>query len=300
VVLVVSVLFALAGPPVGGRLPPAPATRILVCGGLAVAVATGFVCSVAAFTLLGQLPRVAHLGHWSAQAVHDGSPVPVAVAVGGGLLVVPAAGHALLVLVRRLAAFTRVELACSGCRGAGPDDLVVVDSPRAEAFTTPGWSGRIVVTTGLMRGLAASERRAVLEHERSHLRHHHAWWLLAVDLAAAANPLLRSTARTVAHTVERWADEDAADALADRRVVARAVGRAALLHQAGSVTPALSALGGEVPARVRALLAPRPRRRLRYLAAPLVLIALVTGATALVQERGRELFVHAAVVLRDH
>jgi Zn-dependent protease with chaperone function len=140
------------------------------------------------------------------------------------------------------------------------DGLVVVDSDRAEAFATPGWSGRIVVTTGLLCALSTTQRRAVLEHERSHVRHRHAWWLLAADLAAAANPLLRASARTVAHTVERWADEDAADALADRRLVAGALGRAALLTtaRAPAPSPALSALGGQVPDRVRALLEPRP------------------------------------------
>jgi hypothetical protein len=83
VVLVVSALFALTGPPLGRRLPPAPATRVLAAGSVAVAAATGFVCCVAAFTLLGQLPRVAHVGGWSAQAVHDASPVSGAAAVTG-------------------------------------------------------------------------------------------------------------------------------------------------------------------------------------------------------------------------
>ena len=172
-----------------------------------------------------------------------------------------------------------------------------MDSDRADAFATPGWTGRIVVTTGLLRALSASERRAVLEHERSHVRHRHAWWLLAADLAAAANSLLRAAARTAAHSVERWADEDAADVVADRRLAARAVGRAALLRHAGPIpSPTLSALGGQVPDRVRALLAPPPQRHLPCLALLAVLLAFIAGGSALVQERGRELFVHAAVV----
>ena len=52
------------------------------------------------------------------------------------------------------------------------------------------------------------------------------------DLAAAINPTLRPTARALRHTVERWADEDAADAVADRRTVARALARAALAAHA--------------------------------------------------------------------
>jgi hypothetical protein len=200
--------------------------------------------------------------------VHDTSPVSVTVAVTGAVVAGAAMTAAVVVLARRLLAFVQVELACGGgVSGGSVDGLVVVDSDRADAFATPGWSGRIVVTTGLLRGLSATERRAVLEHERSHLRHRHAWWLLAADLAAAANPLLRASARTVAHSVERWADEDAAAAVADRRLVARAVGRAALLrHASPAPSPALSALGGQVPDRVRALLAPPPRRHPGYLA----------------------------------
>lgn len=302
-VLVASAGFAVAAPVAGRRLAPAVATRVLVIGGVVVAAATGFVCCVAAFTLFGQIPLVAAMGSWSARAVHDASPVPVAAALIGGLFAAPAAAHALEVLVRRLVAFVRVELACAqhGRCGASTARLLVVDSERPDAFVTPGWSGRVVMTTGLLRALSDAERRAVLEHERSHVRHRHAWWLLAIDLAAAANPLLRATARTVAHTVERWADEDAAEALSDRRLVAVAVGRAALLRNASpSPAPALSAIGGRVPDRVRALLQPPPRRRLSHLAVVGTLLAIVTAGTLVVQEQGRALFVHAAIPHRHH
>lgn len=297
-VMVASALFAVVAPVAGRRLAPAVATRALVIGAVAVAAATGFVCCVAAFTLFGQLPLVAALGRWSARAVHDASPVPVAASLMGGLLAAPAAAHALQVLTRRLVAFVRVELACAryGRCGGSAARLLVVDSERPDAFVTPGWSGRVVMTTGLLRALSNSERSAVLEHERSHVRHRHAWWLLAIDLAAAANPLLRATARTVAHTVERWADEDAAEVLADRRLVAIAVGRAALLRNGSPApSPALSAIGGQVPDRVRALLQPPPRRRLSYLALVGVLLTVVAGGSLVVQEEGRALFVHAAI-----
>lgn len=303
-VLVATALFAVAAPVVGRRLPPAVATRLLVVGGVAVAAASGFVCCVAAFTLFGQLPLVAAVGRWSARAVHDASPVPVSIAVVGGLLAAPAAVHAMQVLARRLVAFVRVELASGGYgRGCGAQSerLLVVDSDRPDAFVTPGWRGRVVMTTGLLRALSDTERRAVLEHERSHIRHRHAWWLLAVDLAAAANPLLRATARTVALTVERWADEDAADVLADRRLVAIAVGRAALLRNAAPApSPALSAIGGQVPDRVRALLQPRPRGRMSYLILIGVLLAVVAGGSVVVQEQGRALFVRAALAHKHH
>jgi Zn-dependent protease with chaperone function len=298
-VLVVAVAFAVLGPPLGRRLPPALATRVLVPGAVAVAAATGAVLAIAAFTLIGQIPQIADAGRWSAQLVHDADPVPPAVAVVCGLLVVPAAGRAIVVLVRRLTAFATVQKACRGEQDTGPP--VVLDDDRPDAFATPGLRGRIVVTTGLVRALSMQERRVVLAHERSHLAHRHAWWIFAADLAAAANPLLAPTARAVAHTVERWADEDAAAEVADRRLVARAVGKAALLRHRFTPhpSPAPSAVGGDVPDRVRALLEPTPPRRLRHLVLLAVLLLVIAGGSALVSERGRELFAHASLSQLD-
>jgi predicted transcriptional regulator len=58
----------------------------------------------------------------------------------------------------------------------------------------------------------------------------HIYWPLqdAAVAAAAVNPLLAPVREAVTYLVERWADEEAAEAVADRRLVARAVARAAL------------------------------------------------------------------------
>lgn len=63
----------------------------------------------------------------------------------------------------------------------------------------------------------------------------------------------------VAYTAERWADEEAAGVTGERRVVARAIGKAALVSR-GTPTPTLAgfAAPGPVPRRVAALLAPAP------------------------------------------
>lgn len=299
-VLVVTIVFAVAGPPLGRRLPPAVATRVLVSAAVAVAAATGAVLTIAAFTLIGQIPQIADAGRWSAQVVHDADPVPPVLAVVCGLLVLPAAGRAIVLLVRRLMAFTKVQAACRDHPDAGA--LIVLDDDRPDAFATPGLRARIVVTTGLIRALDSQQQRAVLAHERSHALHRHAWWILGADLAAAANPLLAPTARTVTHAVERWADEDAAVEVADRRLVARAVGRTALLLRRSTPRPgpAPSAVGGNVPDRVRALLAPAPEPRLRHVALLAVLLLVIAGGSALVSERGRELFAHASVSRQHH
>lgn len=299
VAFVVSVVFAAVGPRLARRLPPAMSTRLLVSGSVVVAAATGLVLAMAAFTLIGQLPEIADAGRWSARAVAESSPVPPIVAGVCGLLAVVAASRAGWVLTRRVVAFVRAE---RDVRGFGTDPLMLVDCDRLDAFSTPGVRGRIVVTTGLRRALSTAEWQAVLAHEQSHLTHRHAWWLLAADVAAAANPLLGPIARAMPHVAERWADEDAAEVVRDRRTVARAVGRAALLrHQLSPrPLPVPHAIGGDVPDRVRALLAPKPRHQLRHLAVLAALLLVVTGGSALVQERGRELFVHASITHQQH
>ncbi|MFJ4501272.1 M56 family metallopeptidase [Streptomyces sp. NPDC088864] len=145
-----------------------------------------------------------------------------------------------------------------------PDTSVaVLPDEAAYAYALPGRRDRVVVTTGLLAGLAPAERRAVFAHERAHLTGRHHRFLLTVQLAARANPFLRPLRTAVAYSTERWADEEAAQAVGDRRTVARAVGKSALLAR---VSPAASLAqfadaGGPVPRRVAALLGPAPSPR---------------------------------------
>jgi beta-lactamase regulating signal transducer with metallopeptidase domain len=156
----------------------------------------------------------------------------------------------------------------------------------------------------MLNALTPAERDAMLAHEASHLRHRHIWWLLAADLAAEVNPALRPTARALRHTVERWADEDAADTVTDRRIVARAVARAALAvhtHRTRRDAGVAAAVGGDVPVRVSALLAPKNRRRRPALAAITVSLLLLAGAADAslhVEQHGEALFEKVMAV--DH
>ncbi|MFE0633407.1 M56 family metallopeptidase [Streptomyces sp. NPDC058864] len=134
------------------------------------------------------------------------------------------------------------------------------------AYALPGRRPRIVVSTGLLGRLTAAERRALFAHERAHLAGRHHRFLLAVQLAARANPFLRPLRTAVSYTTERWADEAAARTVGSRRTVALAIGRAALVS-AGAGPPggpagsAGFATTGPVPRRVAALLAPAPAGR---------------------------------------
>jgi hypothetical protein len=166
-------------------------------------------------------------------------------------------------------------------------DLIVLPDRLPDAYALPGGlfrggRDRIVVTAGMIQALPADEREVLLAHERAHLTGHHHRFLLLADLAVALHPLLRPLRDGAAYSLERWADESAAERVADRRLVARAVGRAAL---AGAGAGALRMAAGPVPRRVAALLecgaAPR-RRRASLLAAAVLAGALgLSLATAL-------------------
>lgn len=127
------------------------------------------------------------------------------------------------------------------------------------AYALPGSPGRIMVSSAMLDSLTAAEQRALLAHERAHLAGRHHRLLLAVQLAGCANPLLRPLRAAITYSTERWADEEAAADTGDRRLTARAVGKAAIIsHRAATETVAAFAAAGPVPRRVAALLGPVP------------------------------------------
>lgn len=293
VVLTSAVAYACCGPWLSRTLRPALAVRLLTPTGLLVTAALWFTAAVAAFTWIGQDAEIAALGAWSAQALRSQAPVPWPVSAAALLALAAAGSRTAVFLTRRVRAMRAAHRDCG--RLGEPGSLVVLDTETPDAFTTPEATGRIVVTRGMLRALAADERSALLAHEGSHLSHRHAWWTVAADLAATANPSLTPTARTLRNAVERWADEDAAARLGDRRLIARALARAALARQRypGDVLPA--ATGGDVPDRVRALLdPPTPRRGPAVVVLALLVAALTLGA-ATVQHQGERLFERAEI-----
>ncbi len=286
--LLISACLGLAGRRLGRWLPPATAVRTLAVAALVTALATGFSLTVLGFALLAQLPPLAALGHWSVTVLRAADPVPTlagSAAAATAVVLLLAATH------RSLRSGRDFWAAAHTCRQLGGEGggLVVVDDPHADAFALPGVRGRIVVSTAMLRALPAPERRALLAHEAAHLRHHHHLYLVLADLGATANPLLRPLAAAVRQGVERWADEEAAAEVGDRRVTARALARAGLARsttaayarawrQPRGAALALAQADGAVADRARALLAspPAPRRLL----AGTVVAVVVAGALA--------------------
>ncbi|WP_037859201.1 M56 family metallopeptidase [Streptomyces sp. NRRL S-340] len=241
------------------HLHPRTATRLLTA--VAVVMAA---CSTLCLVLLmvvgtAQLPGNPLPDGWADPEVRAAVPYDGV----AGRAAIPALAAVTAACARTLWRHRRVtrraRRALTGLRGS---TVAVLPDSTPYAYALPGARGRIVVTTALLDGLAPAERRALFAHERAHLAARHHRHLLAVHLAARANPFLRPLRSAVAYTAERWADEEAARAVGDRRTVARAIGRAALLS-ATAPAPTLAALAatGPVPRRVAALLAPAPAVR---------------------------------------
>ncbi|MFF3373980.1 M56 family metallopeptidase [Streptomyces sp. NPDC002680] len=239
------------------RLHPRTATRLLT--GVAGVMA---VCSTVCLGLLmvvgtAQLPGNPLPDGWSDPEVRAAVPydeVAGKAAIPALLIVAAACGRTFW---RHGRVRRRAHRALAGLPGTG---VAVLPDEMPYAYALPGGArGRVVVTTALLSCLEPAERRALFAHERAHLAARHHRFLLVVQLAARANPFLRPLRTAVSYTAERWADEDAAHTVGDRRTVACAIGKAALVSR-GTPAPTLAgfAAAGPVPRRVAALLGPAP------------------------------------------
>jgi Zn-dependent protease with chaperone function len=141
------------------------------------------------------------------------------------------------------------------------DDVEVVASNEALAYAVPGRPGHVVVTTAMLRSLDPEERSVLLAHEHAHLARGHHRYVRIVHAAAAALPLLRPLRSQIRFATERWAGEDAALAVGDRSLVARAIAAAALARTSTAPTTAYAMADVAVVERVRALLETDSRHR---------------------------------------
>ncbi|WP_030620250.1 M56 family metallopeptidase [Streptomyces sclerotialus] len=244
------------------HLHPRSATRLLA--GVAAVLA---VCSTVCLGLImvvgtAQLPGNPLPDGWSDPEVRAAVPydevagkaaIPAlfAVAVAGGRTV-----------LRHLRVRRRASRALTGLPGSR---VAVLPDTAAYAYALPSRRprpGRVVVSTAMLARLDSRERRALFAHERAHLTGRHHRYLLAVQLAARANPFLLPLRTATEFCAERWADEEAARAVGDRRATARAVGKAALVAGRAPLAGLASfAAPGPVPRRVAALLGPGPPAR---------------------------------------
>ncbi|PWK64475.1 beta-lactamase regulating signal transducer with metallopeptidase domain [Streptomyces sp. CG 926] len=288
--LVLVLLFPWGAAAVARRLaqvlPPRWACWVLTGAAVLLAGAT-----VSMLFGLFHVPFLASLEQLSLTRVLQEWPaaVPVAGAAGAAMLV------QLVLLVRRWFQHrTLLKRAwLSAQEGTAEGDLLVIPGDDVDAFALPGYRGRrgrVVVTAGMVRSLKERERAVLLAHERSHLAGRHHLLSAVADLAAVLHPALRGLRDALVFHLERWADEDAAAVVGDRRIAAAAVARAALAgspHGRGGGYPLLSATSGPVPRRVEALLGPQPQgprgsaRRAGATALAVTVVATAGGTLAL-------------------
>jgi beta-lactamase regulating signal transducer with metallopeptidase domain len=287
--LVLCVGFAATAPRLAASARPDAAVRLTVSTAVALTATGLFVLGSAAATWAVQQPALAALSGLNAGKLHATSPIPPGAAAVAAVALAAAAVSLGACVWRSVAAHHAVRAALGR---TGGDDVVVLDDQRIDAFATPGRRGRIVVTNGLLAALDPSERTALFAHERAHRRYAHAWWRLAMQLTVAVNPLLRPVRRAADQAMERSADEAAAAQVGDRRLVARTVARVALLKKHGtlSIGLALSAGGGDIPARVHALLKPASTRGRGAAIALIVFLAGALIAAVLMQRTADGLF----------
>jgi len=281
--LLVPIALPFAMPPLARRALDrlAPVTALWVLTGSTVVLAGCSLAALGAFVLTGllKLPPFAAFGELvhPLRTASDTFVVPAAALSVGALAV--CLWTLARTVVRQARAFRAATTEAAGRYTAG--DLCVIDSPHPDAYALPGRPHRIVVTTGMIRSLSPAEREALFAHERAHNAGGHHYFLALAELAAHCHPALRAAGAAIRLAAERTADEAAAAAVGDRRLTARAIGRAALATRAArrehpSFAP--RATTGPVPQRVAALLAaPRlPRRAAPWIAVLLVACAAVS------------------------
>jgi Zn-dependent protease with chaperone function len=282
---VFSAVFGLTAPVLARRLPPAVGTRLLSAGGLFAAAGSAASLALLGFTLVGQSPPLAARGRWSNATLRHADPVAAPIAALALAVLAVLAVRVAAAGVRQLTALRDAYRLAASLPASGTE-LAVIDHPGQAAYAVPGRPGRIVVSSGLLRGLDAGERRAVLAHERAHLAHRHHLHQSVAHLTAAANPLLRALPAAVALSTERWADETAA-VTCRRATVADALTHAAIAGTRPLAPPAtvLAAAATELATRVQALRAPAPRLTLWRVA---LLVSLLAATAAAVLEAAHD------------
>jgi Zn-dependent protease with chaperone function len=92
------------------------------------------------------------------------------------------------------------------------DPAIRIDSPTPAAWCLPGWRPRIVITSATVELLTPAELRAVIRHERAHLRQRHDLALLPFQALCALLPhsaLVAAMHRRVHLLTEMLADDHA-------------------------------------------------------------------------------------------
>ena len=268
-------LVAAFGLTIGGwtrHVDPRWGARILLATSAMTTIALTSTLAMLALPLVGQNDALADYAHWSNAVFARGS-------VPGRIVAILAAATIAALAVRAVnegRVQRRARVAARALRRqlrAATGEVVIAASDNPDAMAVS--SDLIVMTTGLVRVLDAEQRRAVLTHERAHLRHRHHRYLQVAGVLTALNPLLFRVPDALSYLTERWADEEAARATS-RQITASALERIAVTtHRRLSTASALRAATVAVELRIAALRDQPPLRWSRLLLPVLTVASLV-------------------------
>jgi Zn-dependent protease with chaperone function len=156
----------------------------------------------------------------------------------------------------------------------------VLDHPVPVAYCLPGLRSRLVVSAGVLDTLNPAQVRAVLAHERTHLRERHDLVVLPFVAWGATAPFVRGMVRAqlaVAALIEMRAD-DVAGASAEPACLTAALGSMGRATPAAALTSFTTALDR----RLTRIASPPPPLPLgTRVLVRLLALALVVGPTAL-------------------
>ena len=305
VALIGSLIVGRAAPYLVAAVRPVRSVPILTVAAIGSSLAAGVALSAIGAGAIAGLTSLSADVDWSPVVVSAMLPIPRWVGLPVAVVVLGLLSRAFLEAGRIAASIVKADRISRSLRLGGAGPVVIVDDPAVDAFTVAGIHGCVVMTTGLLNQMSSEERTVVTLHEMSHLRRRHHVYVQLAALAAAANPLLFPVVRAIRLGVERWADEDAAAGVRDRRAAGRALARIALLRNGfstsadGTDRPAgpvarIAVAEFQVASRVSALLAPAPREQsIRLMLAVLVCASgLVLGIASMVH-------VHAAIEIAE-
>ena len=291
IVALVSFVFAGTSRRVSSVMRPRSAATVYACAAVLIAATSTGLLVVTGWYAAARLAPVAEVGGWSAVLLARTSPVPFPVALVAVALSMAIAVFVGELWVRRVHQLRR---AYQMLAPTAADEITVVADSRVDAFAVDGSSKnrRIVITRGLLQELGDDAlRQAVIEHERSHLRHHHLLYRIAVETAARANPLLRPVTGVVDEAIEAWADDDAAAATAPATVAAALAMVAITRAKPRTVRVTMGITRSATVQRVERLLTPSPATRFGVV--PATVLALASGVVLAVCCRHTETFFEA-------
>ncbi|WP_248830886.1 M56 family metallopeptidase [Frankia sp. Mgl5] len=296
--LIANVVVAVSSPTVTRRLSYRVKPAVLTAVAVVAAGCWLWCLTLVASSFLARLPEVAgRVRGAPASHVLAESPPP-AVGAAAAVLVTAATGMLLVAAVRTGRDLARAERLV---RQAPPGQVMVVPGWMPDACAVGGITGgRIVITTGMLDCLDPAEQDAVLAHERAHLAGGHHWLRITVACCAAVSPPLRRFPALLEAACERWADEHAARATERRRVLARALSKAALTtlrsRRGGPAEPSpppATACGfrhGTVTERIAALLEDAPGITRMPATPPITIIIAVSVMIGTAAHAGMDCF----------